>query len=85
MMALRTLSRPVAQTLRTASAPASVRTVTTLGKSMYTAKAESYGGGRNGGAKLREGSPLKFDMAMPTALGGTGKGQNPEQFFGTPA
>ncbi|WFC95205.1 hypothetical protein MBRA1_001852 [Malassezia brasiliensis] len=57
------------------------RTVTSLSKTMYTAKAESTGGGRNGVTKLREEGPLKFQLALPKALGGSGEGQNPEQFF----
>jgi lipoyl-dependent peroxiredoxin len=38
-------------------------------------------GGRNGNVSV-ENSPLKFDMALPTEMGGTGKtGVNPEQLF----
>lgn len=83
-MLLRSYARPASQFMRLmAPSVQPVRTVTSLSKTMYTAKAESSGGGRNGVAKLREEGPLKFQLALPKALGGSGEGQNPEQFFGT--
>lgn len=49
-------------------------------KILYSAKAVSHGG-RNGEVRV-EGSPLRFVLAAPVALGGTGKeGANPEQLF----
>lgn len=82
-MLLRTYARPASLFMRSiAPTVQPVRTVTSLSKTMYTAKAESSGGGRNGVAKLREEGPLKFQLALPKSLGGSGEGQNPEQFFG---
>lgn len=63
----------------TAQAP---RTVTTLAKSLYTAKGQASGQGRNGKAALTEEGPFEVKLAMPKSLGGTGDGQNPEQLFG---
>ncbi|MEL6347411.1 MAG: organic hydroperoxide resistance protein [Myxococcota bacterium] len=40
----------------------------------------SANGGRNGRARSTDGQ-LDFPLAMPTALGGTGDGLNPEQLF----
>jgi len=49
-------------------------------KILYTAEATTVGG-RNGTSKTADGS-LKFDMAVPKEMGGTGKkGTNPEQLF----
>jgi Ohr subfamily peroxiredoxin len=46
---------------------------------LYTAKAHTHGG-RNGHVETTDGL-LKLDLAMPKELGGTGKGNNPEQLF----
>ena len=48
-------------------------------KELYSTSATSSGG-RNGHAELSDGS-LAFDMSFPKSLGGSGKGQNPEQLF----
>lgn len=82
IMTFRLATRPAAQALRVPKTPL-VRTVTSLSKVAYTAKAESSGAGRNGDVKLREGGPLKFQLTLPKSLGGSGEGHNPEQFFGT--
>lgn len=58
------------------------RGVTTLAKSLYTAHASASGQGRNGKTSLLETAhPLELTLAMPKALGGDEKGQNPEQLF----
>jgi len=46
---------------------------------MYKAEATSEGG-REGRANLSEGG-LGLAMALPKAMGGSGKGANPEQLF----
>lgn len=80
---MRTFARPAALVSRSVTKSVQpLRTVTSLSKSIYTAKAESSGQGRNGVAKLREEGPLQFNMSHPKALGGSGEGPNPEQFFG---
>jgi len=48
-------------------------------KELYATSAKSSGG-RNGHAELLDGG-LAFDMAIPKSMGGSGKGQNPEQLF----
>jgi Ohr subfamily peroxiredoxin len=48
-------------------------------KELYSTGATSSGG-RNGHVALTDGS-LEFDMSFPKSLGGSGKGQNPEQLF----
>jgi lipoyl-dependent peroxiredoxin len=48
-------------------------------KELYSTGAKSSGG-RNGHVDLADGS-LGFDMSFPKSLGGSGKGQNPEQLF----
>jgi osmotically inducible protein OsmC len=48
-------------------------------KELYATSAKSSGG-RNGRAELTDGT-LAFDMSFPKSLGGSGKGQNPEQLF----
>lgn len=48
-------------------------------KALYTAKAHTHGG-RNGQVETADGL-LKLSLAMPQELGGTGKGNNPEQLF----
>ena len=49
----------------------------------YTAHATASGAGRNGSVVSNDGSasPLELKLSMPTALGGDGKGVNPEQLF----
>ncbi len=49
---------------------------------VYTAEALSVGGGRDGRVRTTDGS-LDVEMALPVALGGTGKGLNPELLFAT--
>ena len=50
-------------------------------KILYQAKAISSSGGRDGKVRI-DNSPLEFEMAKPTELGGSGKtGVNPEQLF----
>ena len=39
------------------------RTITHLSKVMYTAHAEAFGAGRNGGTKLREEGPFELKLA----------------------
>jgi Ohr subfamily peroxiredoxin len=46
---------------------------------VYTAKATATGG-RDGAAKTDDGS-LDVKLAVPTEMGGNGKGNNPEQLF----
>ena len=48
-------------------------------KELYSTEARSSGG-RNGHVALSDGA-LEFDMSFPKSLGGSGKGQNPEQLF----
>ena len=45
----------------------------------YTAHATATGG-RDGAARIAE-NPLEIALATPVALGGSGKGNNPEQLF----
>ncbi|MDO4919036.1 organic hydroperoxide resistance protein [Kocuria sp.] len=47
---------------------------------LYTAEALAQGAGRNGSVATQDGS-LKFDLAVPKEMGGTGNGANPEQLF----
>lgn len=49
-------------------------------KALYTAEALATGDGRNGHARSSDGR-LDFALAIPTAMGGTGDGTNPEQLF----
>jgi lipoyl-dependent peroxiredoxin len=50
-------------------------------KMLYKTKAISVGG-RDGGKVRIENSPLEFEMAIPSEMGGSGKnGVNPEQLF----
>lgn len=49
-------------------------------KPLYTTEALATGGGRDGHVDVAE-SGLAFDLAVPTAMGGTGAGANPEQLF----
>ncbi|MBV1854169.1 organic hydroperoxide resistance protein [Catellatospora tritici] len=48
--------------------------------SLYTAVVTSSGDGRDGKILSSDGL-LAADLAMPTALGGSGAGTNPEQLF----
>ncbi|KAF9467446.1 OsmC-like protein [Collybia nuda] len=54
------------------------RSLITLKDHKYTAHATAKGQGRNGEVKS---NGFELDLAMPKELGGTGKGQNPEQLF----
>jgi len=47
---------------------------------LYTAEALSTGEGRNGHVATGDGT-LDLDMAIPTEMGGSGAGANPEQLF----
>lgn len=47
---------------------------------LYTAEAISTGDGRSGHVASRDGS-FALDMAVPTEMGGSGGGANPEQLF----
>jgi len=49
-------------------------------KILYTAEAVSTGDGRDGHVATSDGR-VDLDLAMPTALGGTGEGANPELLF----
>ncbi len=48
----------------------------------YWTEAHATGGGREGVARLKDGM-LTFTMDTPEALGGAGKGHNPEELFAT--
>lgn len=47
---------------------------------IYTAEALATGEGRNGHGRSSDGR-LDVDLAIPTAMGGSGQGTNPEQLF----
>jgi len=47
---------------------------------LYTAEALSTGAGRNGNVRTADGR-LDLQLAMPTEMGGSGDGTNPEQLF----
>lgn len=47
---------------------------------LYTAEATSTGDGRNGHVTSSD-QRISLDLALPTAMGGTGAGSNPEQLF----
>ncbi|MGP9845358.1 organic hydroperoxide resistance protein [Brachybacterium sp. 107] len=49
-------------------------------KTLYTAESLSTGSGRDGHVRTVEGA-VDLDMATPAAMGGSGKGANPEQLF----
>lgn len=49
-------------------------------QTLYTTEALATGAGRDGHVSIFE-SPLEFDLAIPVAMGGSGKGSNPEQLF----
>ncbi|KAF8161985.1 OsmC/Ohr family [Pholiota molesta] len=74
----------LASSLRTAAVPSSAfsrvsaRTVVTLKDVKYTATATAQGAGRNGTVSA---NGLKLNLALPKELGGSGKGENPEQLF----
>ncbi|KAF9516689.1 hypothetical protein BS47DRAFT_1340582 [Hydnum rufescens UP504] len=59
------------------------RGLLTLKDYKYTAHATASGAGRNGNVVSNDGSasPLDLKLSMPSALGGDGKGVNPEQLF----
>ncbi|KZV97098.1 peroxiredoxin, Ohr subfamily [Exidia glandulosa HHB12029] len=56
------------------------RGLITLEKPIYTTTAVALGGGRQGTTHLEDNS-LKLTLALPTELGGDGKGNNPEQLL----
>ncbi|MEV8267252.1 organic hydroperoxide resistance protein [Microbacterium sp. NPDC076911] len=47
---------------------------------LYTAEALSTGAGRNGHVATTSGH-VNLDMAIPTEMGGSGNGANPEELF----
>lgn len=47
---------------------------------LYSTEALATGAGRDGHVEVAE-SDLAFDLAIPVAMGGSGKGANPEQLF----
>lgn len=47
---------------------------------LYTTEALATGGGRDGHVAVA-GTDLAFDLAVPTSMGGSGNGVNPEQLF----
>jgi len=49
-------------------------------EALYTAEALSTGAGRNGHVKTTSGI-VDLDLAMPTSMGGSGNGSNPEELF----
>jgi osmotically inducible protein OsmC len=49
-------------------------------KPLYSTEALATGAGRDGHVDV-SGTDLAFDMAVPTSMGGSGKGANPEQLF----
>ena len=49
-------------------------------KTLYTAEALATGAGRDGHARTADCS-IDLDMAIPTEMGGSGQGANPEQLF----
>ncbi len=53
-----------------------------MADAVYTAEALSVGEGRSGRVRTTDGS-LDVEMALPTGLGGTGEGLNPELLFAT--
>ena len=49
-------------------------------KTIYTAEALATGEGRDGKGRTSDGT-LDLDLAIPTEMGGSGNGANPEQLF----
>ncbi|MEO9221330.1 MAG: organic hydroperoxide resistance protein [Mycobacteriaceae bacterium] len=49
-------------------------------KALYTAEALATGEGRNGHTRSTDGR-VDLDLAIPTEMGGSGDGANPEQLF----
>ncbi|WP_338749755.1 organic hydroperoxide resistance protein [Janibacter alittae] len=49
-------------------------------KTLYTAEALATGAGRDGHGRSADGR-LDLDLAVPTQMGGSGEGTNPEQLF----
>ncbi|HEY0117503.1 MAG TPA: organic hydroperoxide resistance protein [Cellulomonas sp.] len=47
---------------------------------LYTAEALSTGSGRDGHVRSTDGR-VDLDMAVPTSMGGSGNGANPEELF----
>ncbi|KAF8800786.1 organic hydroperoxide resistance protein [Phlegmacium glaucopus] len=68
-------AKPVAKTLFNCPP---LRTIITVKEVKYTAHATAQGAGRNGHIKS---NGLELNFALPKQLGGSGKGENPEQLF----
>jgi osmotically inducible protein OsmC len=51
-----------------------------MSKTLYTAKAHVDGGRANGHGRTSDGA-LEVDLRLPTEMGGTEAGTNPEQLF----
>jgi lipoyl-dependent peroxiredoxin len=51
-----------------------------LEKTVYTTEAQATGGGRDGKSATLDGA-LAVTLAPPKEMGGSGKGNNPEQLF----
>ena len=49
-------------------------------ETIYTAEALSTGAGRDGHVRTTDGR-IDLDLAVPTEMGGSGQGSNPEQLF----
>lgn len=49
-------------------------------ETIYTAEALSTGAGRDGHVRTTDGR-VDLDLAVPTEMGGSGQGSNPEQLF----
>ena len=49
-------------------------------ETIYTAEALSTGAGRDGHVRTTDGR-VDLDLAVPTEMGGSGQGTNPEQLF----
>ncbi|GAA1229849.1 organic hydroperoxide resistance protein [Prauserella halophila] len=52
-----------------------------MSEAVYTAIATSTGDGRRGGRAATNDETLDVTLAVPTEMGGTGDGTNPEQLF----
>jgi osmotically inducible protein OsmC len=52
-----------------------------MADALYTAIATSTGDGRAGGQAVTDDGVLDVKLAIPTSMGGSGAGTNPEQLF----
>ncbi|KAG6877889.1 hypothetical protein C0993_002553 [Termitomyces sp. T159_Od127] len=77
-VATRTLLKASRPQLVSPSIKTFSRSLITLKDHKYTAHATAKGKGRNGEVKS---NGLDLHLATPKELGGTGKGENPEQLF----